>query len=240
MTRQKQKPRLKRAVLGEGPIDAIRTAAPQAGALAHAIIEWTYTNMQRASEVGLARERDVDLYNATVQLTHLKGGLAPEPMALVPECKAALEVWLPQRVFIRPEQREYLFPSANPMTCYPCKGTKRFTVKSRKKAGETAGTEKIIACPHCHAIGVRLGVTRHEVDRVVVQVMKLAGIPERFHFPHVLRHSAVTQMLNSGAQPPEIQERVGHKSLATTFGYMHTTDEARAKVNKAFARMKLG
>jgi site-specific recombinase XerD len=72
------------------------------------------------------------------------------------------------------------------------------------------------------------------VRHLIVDVFTRAGIPEEFHFPHVLRHSAITQMLNSGTSPPAIQERVGHKALETTFGYMHTTDEARARVNKAF------
>jgi integrase len=236
MTRRKQKPRLKRAVLGAPAIEQVRTAAENLGPCARALIEWLYTNAQRASEAGLAREHDLDLYNSTVMLAHLKGGLAPEPMPLAPECRDALEAWLPQRVFKHEAQRLYVFPSANPLTCYPCAGTKLFTVKSRKKSGEAAGTSKVIPCPHCHAMGTRWGMTRHEVDRVVVAVFKAAGVPERFHFPHILRHSAVTHMLNSGSEPPEIQERVGHKSLATTFGYMHTTDEARAKVNKAFAR----
>lgn len=219
-------------------IEQIRAAADGLSPLAHALVEWLYTNLQRASEPGLAREQDIDLFNGTVVLAHLKGGLAPEPTSLAPECKEALEAWLPKREFKDPAQRAYIFPSANPLTCYPCKGTKRFTVKSRKKVGEIAGTSKVIPCPHCHATGTRWGMTRHEVDRLVVAVFKLAGVPERFHFPHILRHSAVTHMLNSGSAPPEIQERVGHKSLATTFGYMHTTEEARAKVNKAFARKK--
>lgn len=229
-------PRLKRAVLGESAIEQIRTAAQGHSPLAHALIEWLYTNAQRASEPGLARENDLDLYNDTVMLSHLKGGLLSEPMPLSPECKDALVAWLPLRTFPRADQKLYVFPSGNPITCHPCGGAKQVVTKSRKKAGESAGTSKVVPCPHCHGVGIRLGMTRHEVDRTVVAVFKLTDVPKRFHFPHILRHSAVTQMLNSGSLPPEIQERVGHKSLTTTFGYMHTTEAARAKVNKAFAR----
>jgi hypothetical protein len=39
-------------------------------------------------------------------------------------------------------------------------------------------------------------------------------------------------MLDGGAPPTAIQERVGHKAVETTFGYMKTTKAARALVDK--------
>lgn len=234
MTRRPQKPRKTQAVLEESDLKRIRAAAKDSGLLAHALIEWLYTNGQRASEPGLARVHDVDLHNGTVMLAHLKGGLDPKPMPMADKLRAALKAWLtdPTRThrFRNDQHALYVFPSAKPITCYACKGTKRFTTKSRRRGLEA----KIMPCPHCHALGTRYGMTRHEVDRVVVAVMQKAGIPEEFHYPHILRHSAVTHMLNGGTEPPAIQERVGHKSLSTTFGYMHTTKKARAQVAKVF------
>jgi integrase len=191
--------------------------------MVHALLEWLYTNGARASEPGLARMRDVDLHAGTVQLTHLKGGLAAEPLFMSKRCLAALEAWLA----VKPKG-DYVFPSAKPRPCYPCRGEGRILAKRQKKE------PVLVPCPHCHATGVRQGMTRHEVARVIVRVFTLAGIPAELRFPHILRHSAVTRMLNKGTEPTAIQERVGHKSLATTLGYMHTTEAARAKVNEAF------
>lgn len=230
MTRRKQRHRMKRAVLDVADIKRIRATAKAHSSLAHALIEWLYTNGARASEAGLARLTDVDMHNGTVLLTHLKGGLPPEPQPMAKALVAALRGWLPKREFATHAQQDYVFPSANPLPCYPCKGTKWVSAKSRRR-GEGA---KVVSCPHCHGAGVRLGMTRHEVRHLVVEVFTLAGIPKQFHFPHVLRHSAVTHMLDTGTPPTAIQERVGHKALETTFGYMHTTKEARARVNKAF------
>jgi len=229
VTKRKQKKRKKRAVLGIEYLRAIR-AAGRENPRDHAVVEFVFTNAQRASEPGLTRLDDLDLHNGTVSLTHLKGGLEPEPMPLSRTCLDALKTWLPLRIFKDEAQRAYVFPSANPTTCYPCKGTRTVTQKSRRKDGSA----RVIPCPHCHAMGTRWGMSRHEMRHIIVAVFKRAGIPPEFHFPHVLRHSAVTHMLNTGLLPPEIQERVGHKDLATTFGYMHATEAARAKVNKAF------
>ena len=236
MTRRPQKPRKTQAVLDEDDLKRIRAAAKAHTLLSHALIEWLYTNGQRASEPGLARIQDVDLHNGTVMLSHLKGGLEPKPVPMAEKLRAALKKWLvsPERedcIGNRTAPHAYVFPSAKPITCYPCLGNKEVSVKSRKR-GE--GPSRRVPCPHCHATGIRYGMTRHEVDRVVVAVMQKAGIPPEFHYPHILRHSAVTHMLNGEIAAPAIQERVGHKSLATTFGYMHTTKKARAQVTKVF------
>jgi integrase/recombinase XerC len=229
MTRQPQRKRKKRAILGVLDLRAIRAAAKDLGPRESAVIEWLYTNGQRASEPGLARLSDLDMHTGTVSLTHLKGGLDPEPMPMSERCREALRAWLPLRAFKSPEQEPYVFPSANPHTCYPCKGARQMTMKSRK-----TGEARVVPCPHCHATGTRWGMTRHEIRHIVAAVFTKAGIPKEFHFAHVLRHSAVTHLLDSGVKPPAIQERVGHKELATTFGYMHTTKEAREAVTKAF------
>ena len=55
--------------------------------------------------------------------------------------------------------------------------------------------------------------------------------------PHVLRHSFATAMLNNGADLGAIKELLGHKSLATTELYAHTTFEELKKVyNQAHPR----
>jgi site-specific recombinase XerD len=228
--------RKKRAVLQAEDLVRIRAAAKATGPREHALIEWLYTNGARASEPGLARRSDLDLHNNTVMLTHLKGGLASEPVPLSKRCATALKDWLTGRV-VAPDSdarlRDYIFPSAHPARCYPCLGKGQIAQKRRKKK-DGVPEMYVVTCPHCHGVGTRFGITRHEVRRIIAVVFVAAGIPKEFHFPHVLRHSAVTHMLDRDALPTSIQERVGHKSLATTYGYMHTTKKARAMVTKTF------
>lgn len=55
--------------------------------------------------------------------------------------------------------------------------------------------------------------------------------------PHVLRHTFATSMLNHDAELGAIKELLGHKSLATTEIYTHTTFEELKKVyNQAHPR----
>jgi integrase/recombinase XerD len=229
-----QRKRKKRAVLQTDDLKRIRQAAKEIGPREHALIEWLYTNGARASEPGLARLDDLDLHNGTVMLTHLKGGLAAEPVPLSKTCLAALKKWLPLHANGKSAAAiHYVFPGERPIACYPCGGTKVVVEKRRKGPGGLPLTTSV-PCPHCHATGTRWGITRHEVRRIISTVFTHAGIPKEFHFAHVLRHSAVTHMLDDGASPAAIQERVGHKALATTFGYVHTTKKARAMVSKTF------
>jgi integrase len=102
--------------------------------MVHAFVEWLYTNGSRASEPGLARMSDVDLQAGTVMLHHLKGGQASVPLPMSTKCLAALRAWLAVReqFLIDPEaQRDYLFPSAHPGPCYPCRGKGKLLVKKR-------------------------------------------------------------------------------------------------------------
>jgi len=73
----------------------------------------------------------------------------------------------------------------------------------------------------------RLGV--RDVRRVLRRRARRAGVEGRIH-PHRLRHSYATHLLDMGADLREIQELLGHKSLATTEKYTAVSVERLAEV----------
>lgn len=61
---------------------------------------------------------------------------------------------------------------------------------------------------------------RTVVVRMVRNVAHRAGIAKNVS-PHWFRHSHATHALHRGASPVDVQEQLGHSSLATTTGYAH-------------------
>lgn len=230
MIRRQQKKRSTQALLTVQEITAIRAAleTPEEAAL----FEWLYTNGARASEPGLAKLSDIDLRTNRVRLVHLKHGLAPVGVPIAPPCRAALEAWFGTRPQYPDARRDYVFPRPAIIDCYECGATgkveREFKNKNRQKE------KRIVPCPLCNGGGRCPGLTRHDVRHKIVRLFTRAGIPQDLHFPHVLRHTAVTHMLDAGLSPPKIQQRVGHKALETTFGYMHATQESQDEIARAF------
>jgi integrase/recombinase XerC len=73
----------------------------------------------------------------------------------------------------------------------------------------------------------RLGV--RDVRRVLRGRARAVGLTDRVH-PHRLRHSYATHLLDMGADLREIQELLGHASLATTEKYTAVSIERLAEV----------
>jgi len=98
---------------------------------------------------------------------------------------------------------------------------------SRRGAGRAAES------PLFTALRARKGPPRRlgprDVRRVLRARARAAGIGERVH-PHRLRHSYATHLLDMGADLREIQELLGHKSLATTEKYTAVSVERLAEV----------
>jgi site-specific recombinase XerD len=61
----------------------------------------------------------------------------------------------------------------------------------------------------------------HEVNvqRAVKYARRKLGISV---LPHCLRHAYASHCLDRGANPRAIQQAMGHKSLETTMGYLHS------------------
>lgn len=207
----------------------IATARPR-GPLAFALTAWTYEFGARTAEPGLQLLRDLDLPNNRARPVHLKSGAAKSWQFLLPYCEEALPLWIAARpaMIKTPEQAPYLFPSKMPGMCYPCHGTGQ-RAKLLRDGNRRFDGEKV-PCHHCGATGKRWGLDRREVFNIVAPILTAAGMPKGRRHPHTLRHSIITNMLNSGVEPKVIQTRVGHRALQTTLGYVQASESARAEV----------
>lgn len=99
--------------------------------------------------------------------------------------------------------------------------------------GETTGVPTPADGPH-EVFLSRLGrpMNRTTVWRVVVKQAQRAGIAKRI-YPHLLRHSFASHLLENGADLRAIQEMLGHADISTTQIYTHVD---RARLQKIHAQ----
>ena len=218
--------------------EAMRVARGK-GPMVAALMAWLYEFGSRASEPGLQLVSDVDLRSNRARPRHLKDGAAADWMILLPFCQETLPVWLQARnaYVLQPQQAGVLFPSRGAGKCYACHGTgKRVRLMREKKTGRRFDGEGV-PCHHCGATGERWGVSRSEVHRIVHDVLLAAGVPTAICYPHVLRHSIISHLLNGGMPATTVQERVGHRALASTLGYAKSTELTAEQMVKALAKV---
>lgn len=217
------------AVYTPEQIRTIMSLARTKDALTFALVAWCYEFGARTAEPGMQTMRDVDLENNRARPVHLKGGAATSWHFLLPYCQEALPRWMQARTPKISEQAKYLFPSAFPGMCYTCGGSGQRAKQMRATDGSRFKGD-LVPCHHCGETGKRYGLDRREVYNTLAPLLREAGMPKGRQHPHTLRHSIITHMHNGGVEAKVIQDRVGHRRLESTLGYIRATDAQRASV----------
>jgi len=69
-------------------------------------------------------------------------------------------------------------------------------------------------------------ISRSQVFRIFQRCAAEAGLPRRKRHPHVLKHTILTQLTESGMPLPQVQVHAGHRSLASTGRYTLASEDA--------------
>ncbi|MFH0797277.1 MAG: site-specific tyrosine recombinase XerD [Candidatus Omnitrophota bacterium] len=165
-----------------------------AGIRDRAILELLYATGMRVSELAKLKVSDVDLIE---NLARVKGKGNKE--RLVPFGEPAARAVKKYLDVVRPFQ-----------------GREELT--ARLKASHYEGPKA--DDPTLFLSRQKKGLSRQSVWKVIRKSARLAGISKKV-YPHILRHSFATHLLEAGADIRLIQELLGHQSLATTQVYTH-------------------
>lgn len=76
-------------------------------------------------------------------------------------------------------------------------------------------------------------LTRDRILQIIKERARAAGLPVNV-YPHILRHSFATHLLENGADLRVIQDMLGHASLSTTQVYTHVDQKRLVSLHQTF------
>ena len=76
-------------------------------------------------------------------------------------------------------------------------------------------------------------LTRDRIRQIIKERARAVGLPENV-YPHILRHSFATHLLENGADLRVIQDMLGHASLSTTQIYTHVDQKRLVSLHQSF------
>lgn len=76
-------------------------------------------------------------------------------------------------------------------------------------------------------------LSRDRILQIIKERARTAGLPENV-YPHILRHSFATHLLENGADLRVIQDMLGHASLSTTQVYTHVDQKRLVALHQSF------
>lgn len=71
------------------------------------------------------------------------------------------------------------------------------------------------------------GISRYQLDYLIKQYGRAAGLPPELCHMHALKHSCGTHLLNRGESIEDIQDHLGHVSISNTLIYAKITNRRR-------------
>jgi integrase/recombinase XerC len=96
----------------------------------------------------------------------------------------------------------------------------------------SSGRKELLAGKKSEAVFVNFGggrLTERSVQKLLAKYAAAASIGKRI-YPHLLRHTFATHMLDGGADLRVVQELLGHARLSSTQIYTHVTKSQAKKV----------
>ncbi|MBR5893949.1 MAG: tyrosine recombinase [Akkermansia sp.] len=76
-------------------------------------------------------------------------------------------------------------------------------------------------------------LTRERIRQIIKERARAIGLPENV-YPHIMRHSFATHLLENGADLRVIQDMLGHADLATTQIYTHVEKKRLVALHRSF------